>query len=56
MAMQSFISAIEENGFITDSLTLARALVAHGSLFYKQYKREAFLQNNLRAANIYKNV
>ncbi len=51
-AMTSFIKASELN-CISDSLLLARLLVAKGILYYKQYKLNNFIENNLMAAKIY---
>lgn len=52
-AMQSYMSALELSDEISDSLTLARLLVAQGTLFYKQYRIEDFIYNNIKAAEIY---
>ncbi len=55
VAMLSFISAIECEG-ISDSLTLARSLVARGTLEYSCYKINDFVKDNLTAAAIYNNL
>lgn len=52
LAMQCFISGYEIKG-ITDSLTLARLLVAQGVLYEKQYKISDYLACNLRAGKIF---
>ncbi|MDE6291497.1 MAG: hypothetical protein K2M16_08190 [Muribaculaceae bacterium] len=52
-AMQSYMQALEIEGPITDSLTLARLLVAQGSLFYSQYRLNEFIENNIQAGNLY---
>jgi Tfp pilus assembly protein PilO len=51
-AMMAFIRATELDG-ATDSLTLARVLVAQGALLYKQYKPAEYIDNNLRAARMF---
>ena len=53
LAMQAYISGLEHEYQMTDSLTLARMLVAQGVLYYKQYRIEDLVENNLRAADIY---
>ena len=52
-AMQAFMNANDIKEEITDSLTLARLLIAQGSLYFKQYKIEQYIDNNLKAAEIY---
>ncbi|MDE5849669.1 MAG: hypothetical protein K2H38_05965 [Muribaculaceae bacterium] len=51
-AMQSYLSAQEVKD-VSDTLTLARLLVAQGTLFYKQYKLTDFIDNNLKAGELY---
>ena len=53
LAMQSYISGLDNLNQVSDSLTLARMLVAQATLYYKQYRIENFVDNNLRAAEIY---
>lgn len=52
-AMQAWLNANELENDATDSLTLARLLVAQGSLYYKQYRMSEFVATNLKAANIF---
>lgn len=52
LAMQAWLSGADING-CSDSLTLARLLVAEGILYHKQYKITSFIKCNLRAAEIY---
>ena len=52
-AMQSYLNALEFKGDITDSLTLARLLVAQGTLLYKQYRIKEFVDNNIQAGELY---
>jgi hypothetical protein len=51
-AMMSFIKATEVDD-ATDSLTLARVLVAQGMMLYKQYKHAEYVDKNLRAARMF---
>lgn len=52
-AMQSYMNAFDMEGSFSDSLTLARMLVAQAILYYKQYRINDLVDNNLRAAKIY---
>ena len=52
-AMQTILEALDFAGEIHDSLTLARLIVAQGTLYFKQYRISDFIHNNLRAAKIY---
>ncbi|MDE6336607.1 MAG: hypothetical protein K2L34_08555, partial [Muribaculaceae bacterium] len=52
-AMRLFIAANDLKDKVTDTLLLARNLVATGVLNKKQYKLEKFIQNNLEAAKLY---
>ena len=52
-AMRSFINCYELKNSATDSLLLAHALVAQGALYYKQYKINEFIRNNIEAAKLY---
>lgn len=54
-AMLSFINAREQEGVATDTLALARLLVAQGTLFYELYKIDDFIANNRKAAELYNN-
>lgn len=53
--MLSFIKAKEVKE-ILDSSTLARVLVAQGTLYFRQYKIGSFIANNLEAAKLYENI
>lgn len=52
-AMKSFIKALELSETATDTLILAHTLVAQGTLFFKQYQIEEFIDVNIRAAELY---
>lgn len=52
-AMKSFLTASDLMGQATDTLMLAHALVAQGTILIKQYKAEEYTQNNLAAAHLY---
>lgn len=52
-AMQSFLNAIELRQKVTDSLILAHTFIAQGTLYFKQYKTNEFIRNNLEAAKLY---
>lgn len=54
-AMASCIEALNLEG-VTDTLVLARTLVGQGILYYKQYKVDEFVENNLRAATLYRDA
>ena len=53
LAMQSYLSALDNLNQVSDSLTLARMLVAQATLYYKQYQINDFVDNNRKAAEIY---
>lgn len=53
-AMQQFMNAIDLKNEISDSLLLARNYIALGTLYFKQYKIEKFIENSLAAAKLYK--
>lgn len=53
LAMQSFLEAMQNEEQVTDTLTLARVLVAQATLFYKQYRLTEFSENNIKAADLY---
>ncbi|MDE6523314.1 MAG: hypothetical protein K2L17_10885 [Muribaculaceae bacterium] len=53
IAMQSYLMGLDNLDQISDSLTLARILVAQATLYYRQYQINDFVDNNLRAAEIY---
>ena len=55
-AMKSFLNAVEVRGELRDTLLYANLLVAQGVLYYKQYKTEEFVGNNLEAAELYKAI
>ncbi len=55
-AMMLYMNAAELIPEVSDSLLIARLLVAQGVLYYQSEKIEAFIQNNLRAARLYKTV
>ncbi len=52
-AMRAFVTARDYEGSATDTLTLARLLVAQGSLYFSAYKHEDFLKTTLKAASLY---
>ena len=52
-AMQSLMKAVDQHAEATDSLTLARAYVAEGTLFYNEYKIRDYVKCNLAAADLY---
>ena len=52
-AMQSLMKAIDLHSEATDSLTLARAYAAEGTLFYNEYKIRDYVKCNLTAADLY---
>lgn len=52
-AMQSFLNGCDLKQVVTDSLLLAYTLVAQGTLYFKQYKTNEFIRNNLEAAKLY---
>lgn len=53
LAMQSYLSGLDNLNQVSDSLTLARMLVAQATLYYEQYHINVFVDNNLKAAEIY---
>ena len=53
-AMQSLMKAIDLRDDVTDSLTLARAYLASGSLNYNEYRIDDYIRNNLAAAKMFK--
>ena len=56
-AMRVFIRAREvENHCYTDTLTFANLLVAQSTIFYSSYKTKAFIDNNLKAAELYRQM
>ncbi len=55
-AMSSFMNACDLRQMITDSLLLAHALVARSTLYLKQYKTSKFVNDNLDAAKLYKDI
>ncbi len=52
-AMLRYMEACDLRDKITDSLTLARTLVAQGGLYREEYKPELLLKNNLDAAELF---
>ena len=52
-AMQSLMKAVDQHAEATDSLTLARAYAAEGTLFYNEYKIRDYVKCNLAAADLY---
>lgn len=56
LAMRSYLNLNEIKGHISDSLTLARLLVAQSILYYKQYNIRDFISNNLKAAKIFESI
>lgn len=55
-ALNSFIKAIDISSDSSDSLCIARTLVAQGSLFNRFYDYDRYTACHLRAAKIYKNL
>lgn len=53
LAMQSYLSGLDNLNQVSDSLTLARMLVAQATLYYKLYQINDFVDNNRKAAEIY---
>ena len=53
LAMQSYLSGLDNLNQVSDSLTLARMLVAQATLYYKQYQINDFVDNNRKATEIY---
>ncbi len=52
-AMNCFIRALDQTNNATDSLTITRALVAQAFIFYQVYQIDKYVDNYLKAANIY---
>lgn len=52
-AMRSFMNARDLKQKVTDTLLLGHTLVAQGTLYYKQYRTNDFIHNNLEAAKLY---
>ena len=55
-AMQSFMCGRDLRDAVTDSLLLAHTLIAQGTLYFKQYKINEFVQNNMEAARLYEAI
>ena len=55
-AMHSFMNGLDLKQLATDSLLLARTLVAQGTLYLKQYKIKEFVNNNLESAKLYGSI
>ncbi len=53
LAMQAFLNGSEIKGELSDSIVLARLLIAQGVLYLKQYRNHEFVDNNIKAAEIY---
>lgn len=53
-AMRAFVTARDYEGSATDTLTLARLLVAQGSIFYAMESWKMFIDNSLLAAKFFK--
>lgn len=53
LAMQAFLNGSELEGELLDSIVLARLLIAQGVLYLKQYRNHEFVDNNIKAAEIY---
>ena len=51
--MQLFMKAIDLREDVTDSLVLAHAYMALGTLNYNEYKIDAYIRNNIAAADLY---
>lgn len=55
-AMRSFMNGCDLRDGVTDSLLLAHTLIAQGTLYFKQYKINEFIQNNMEAARLYEAI
>lgn len=55
-AMRSFMNGSDLRNGVTDSLLLAHTLIAQGTLYFKQYKINEFVQNNMEAARLYEAI
>lgn len=55
-AMSSFMNGCDLKQVVTDSLLLAHTLVAQGTLYFKQYKINEFVKNNIEAARLYGDI
>lgn len=55
-AMQAFMRGRDNEKFATDTLLRAHLLVAQGGIFYKTYKFNDFINNNLNAADLYMKI
>ncbi len=53
-AMTAFVKALDFKDQATDSLAIARLLIAQAVIYYNEYKASEFIANNLHAAEIYK--
>lgn len=53
-ALNCFAKALDNTQGVTDSLCLARTLVAQAGLYSDFYDFESYMRNHLKAANIYK--
>lgn len=56
MAMQTFLKANDLKDAVSDTLTLANLLVAQGVIYYKSYQISDFVENNLRASDLYARI
>lgn len=52
-AMEQFMNAADLKNDVKDSTLLAHNLVAMGTLYYKQYKINKFIETNMEAAKLY---
>lgn len=52
-AMMAYLNGLELEGIATDTITLARLLVAQGEIFRGYHQTSEFADNNLRAAMLY---
>lgn len=55
-AMKSFMIVLDISNECTDTLTLARTLVAQANIFYDLYDLENYTKNFERAAQLYKSI
>jgi hypothetical protein len=55
-ALNSFVNGIDISHDCTDSLTIARILVAQGNLYNNFFDFDSYINCNLAAANIYKRI
>lgn len=55
-AMKAFLKARDLKDEVTDTLTLAHALVAQANIYYREYKLKEYSDNNIEAAKLYEKI